>query len=74
MKAAGGGAPDAGAPFPWDEAMAFGLGRLRLPSEEFWAMTPRELAAAMKPFTPGRPSPAGRDALAQMMRDFPDGR
>ena len=54
--------------------MAFGLGRLRLSSEEFWAMTPRELAAAMEPFTPGRASPAGRDALAQMMRDFPDGR
>ncbi|MEO1399544.1 MAG: phage tail assembly chaperone [Pseudomonadota bacterium] len=27
--------------------MAFGLGILRLPPDAFWAMTPRELAAAM---------------------------
>jgi uncharacterized phage protein (TIGR02216 family) len=53
--------------------MAFGLGRLRLSSEAFWAMTPRELAAAMQPFTPAGLAPAGRDALAQLMRDFPDG-
>ncbi len=26
--------------------MAFGFGQLRLSSAEFWAMTPRELAAA----------------------------
>ena len=72
MKAAGGEAAQ-GAPFPWGEAMAFGLGRLRLSSEAFWAMTPRELAAAMQPFTPAGLAPAGRDALAQLMRDFPDG-
>ncbi len=33
-------------PFPWRQAMAFGFGRLRLSSAAFWAMTPRELAAA----------------------------
>jgi uncharacterized phage protein (TIGR02216 family) len=27
--------------------MAFGFGTLRLSSEDFWRMTPRELAAAM---------------------------
>ena len=52
--------------------MAFGFGRLRLSSDQFWAMTPRELAAAMKPFAPAQTGPASRDALAQMMRAFPD--
>ncbi len=28
--------------------MAFGFGRLRLSSRDFWAMTPRELAAAVE--------------------------
>jgi uncharacterized phage protein (TIGR02216 family) len=35
------------APFPWKAAMAFGFGTLRLSSEDFWRMTPRELASAM---------------------------
>ena len=34
--------------------------------------SPRELAAAMKPFAPAQTGPASRDALAQMMRAFPD--
>lgn len=52
--------------FPWDEAMAFGLGVLRLPPVAFWAMTPRELAAAMGAMTArpaGAPSRAELDAL-----------
>jgi uncharacterized phage protein (TIGR02216 family) len=31
-------------PFPWKQAIGFGLGQLRLPPEQFWRMTPRELA------------------------------
>jgi uncharacterized phage protein (TIGR02216 family) len=53
--------------------MVFGLGRLRLSPEAFWAMTPRELAAAMKPWQPAAP-PMQRGALADLMREFPDGR
>lgn len=60
--------------FPWGEAMAFGLGRLRLAPDAFWAMTPRELAAAHKGLCgrahSGAPDRAGLDAL---MRSFPDG-
>lgn len=33
-------------PFPWADAMQFGLGVLKLPPEAFWKMSPRELAAA----------------------------
>ncbi len=31
-------------PFPWKQAIGFGLGVLRLPPEQFWRMTPRELS------------------------------
>jgi uncharacterized phage protein (TIGR02216 family) len=59
-------------PFPWAEAMGFGFGVLRLSSEAFWRMTPRELAQAIHalrgPFVP----PIDRDALNQLMNGFPD--
>ena len=35
-------------PFPWEEAMAAGLGILRLAPRIFWEMTPRELDAALR--------------------------
>jgi Phage tail assembly chaperone protein, TAC len=31
-------------PFPWKQAIGFGLGVLKLSPEQFWRMTPRELA------------------------------
>jgi len=34
-------------PFNWAAAMAFGLGVLKLPPAAFWALTPRELDAAL---------------------------
>ena len=54
--------------------MAFGLGVLRLPPAQFWAMTPRELDAALR----GRLGPSAgsavptRSGLAALMRRFPD--
>lgn len=46
-------------PFPWKQAMGFGFGVLRLAPEQFWRMTPRELAYAIEA-RPGasRPSTA----------------
>ncbi len=58
------------APFPWREAMAFGLGRLRLPPDAFWRMTPLELAAALAAKIPAG---AGPPDLAGLMAAFPDG-
>ncbi len=56
--------------FPWAAAMAFGLGRLRLAPSAFWAMTPRELAAAASAFArPAAPTP---DDLAALIACFPD--
>ncbi|WP_083255383.1 rcc01693 family protein [Methylobrevis pamukkalensis] len=57
------------AAFPWAAAMQAGLGRLRLAPREFWATTPRELAAAFS-------GPAGaamrRGRLDDLMGRYPD--
>ena len=52
--------------------MAFGLGCLRLSPDAFWRMTPRELAAAMRPLTQGVSQHYDAGAMARLMRDFPD--
>jgi uncharacterized phage protein (TIGR02216 family) len=51
--------------------MAFGLGRLRLPPEAFWALTPRELGAAARPHDPAGP-PLRRSDLAALAARYPD--
>lgn len=53
--------------------MAFGLGKLKLSSAEFWAMTPRELAAAAAAFAPPS-APPGRGELDALISLFPDAR
>jgi len=60
-------------PFPWDEAIGFGLGVLRLSPSAFWAMTPRELALAIRAVT-GAVAPMRRSELNDLMTRFPDGR
>ncbi|MCP1198129.1 phage tail assembly chaperone [Notoacmeibacter sp. MSK16QG-6] len=44
--------------------MRVGLGVLHLPPSEFWAMTPRELAAAMGRTGPGDAEPTRQWLLA----------
>ena len=60
------------APFPWREAMAFGLGAWRLAPRDFWAATPRELAAALDGRRGLIEPPADRAALAALMAAYPD--
>jgi len=60
-------------PFPWAEAMQLGLGVLRLPPDQFWRMTPRELAAAIAGLRGGATAPLGRTAFDDLMRRYPDG-
>ncbi len=55
---------------PWGALMRLGLGALRLSAEAFWAMTPRELAAAAG--LTGAPMTIGRDDLATLMTRYPD--
>lgn len=61
-------------PFPWTEAMRFGLGVLKLPPRDFWAMSPRELAAAWGAVVGERGGTLGRSDLDRLMEQFPDGR
>lgn len=59
-------------PFPWKQAIGFGLGVLRLAPEQFWRMTPRELAYAIEAVS-GRGVPLDRAAFTDMMTRYPDG-
>jgi uncharacterized phage protein (TIGR02216 family) len=59
--------------FPWRQAMAFGFGRLRLAPRDFWAMTPRELAAAVEGVVGSLPAPLDRTVLDALMARYPDG-
>jgi len=58
-------------PFPWKQAIGFGLGVLKLAPEQFWRMTPRELACAIEAVE-GRAAPLDRAAFAELMRRYPD--
>jgi uncharacterized phage protein (TIGR02216 family) len=53
--------------------MRFGLGVLRLSAESFWAMTPRELAAASAPLhRHGAATVMPRAQLDTLLAAFPD--
>lgn len=53
--------------------MALGLGLLRLSPRDYWAMTPRELAAALGVLPAGDEAlPPDRAAFAALMQRFPD--
>ena len=56
------------------QAIGFGLGVLRLAPEQFWAMTPRELACAIEAVTGRGGAPLPRETLNQLIERFPDGR
>jgi uncharacterized phage protein (TIGR02216 family) len=61
-------------PFPWKDAIGFGLGVLRLSPEAFWRMTPRELAATIEAVKGRTVSPPDRASLNDLMRRYPDER
>jgi uncharacterized phage protein (TIGR02216 family) len=54
--------------------MEAGLGTLRLPPPIFWAMTPRELEAALRGAfgVAAQPTPMTRGDLAALIATFPD--
>ena len=59
-------------PFPWAEVMAIGLGVLRLPPRDFWAMTPVEFGRAVSGLTGGASAPMSRESFNALMARFPD--
>jgi uncharacterized phage protein (TIGR02216 family) len=62
------------APFPWGQAIGFGLGILRLSPEAFWRMTPRELAYAIETVCGSAQRPLDRARFSELMTRFPDHR
>jgi uncharacterized phage protein (TIGR02216 family) len=54
--------------------LAIGLGILRLAPKDFWAMTPRELAAAIRGLFGEIAAPIDRAAFDELARRFPDRR
>ena len=52
--------------------MQMGLGALRLSPRDFWAMTPRELEAALSSGEALLPQPFRRTELDRLMQLFPD--
>ncbi len=59
-------------PFPWADAIGFGFGVLRLSSDAFWRMTPRELAHAVSGRNGAPVTPIERASLLHLMTRFPD--
>jgi uncharacterized phage protein (TIGR02216 family) len=51
--------------------MAFGFGVLRLSSLDFWRLTPRELAGAVRALL-GEARPLSRESLNELISRFPD--
>ncbi len=58
-------------PFPWREAIGFGLGVLKLSPEAFWRMTPRELTYAIDAVR-GRKPTLDRASFDDLMQRYPD--
>jgi len=54
--------------------MAIGFGVLRLSSRDFWALTPRELAAAIEGLGGRTAAPLDHAALEALLRRYPDAR
>jgi uncharacterized phage protein (TIGR02216 family) len=52
--------------------MGVGLGVMRLSPAAFWAMTPKEFAAAARGVVPQPAAGFGRTHLGELMRKFPD--
>lgn len=59
-------------PFPWDQAMGFGFGVLKLAPDTFWRMTPSELAHAIRAVRGPMSAPLARNDFDALMRAFPD--
>ena len=61
-------------PFPWAQALAIGLGVLRLSPDQFWRMTPREFAAALRGLYSDAAAAFDRATLDALAARFPDRR
>lgn len=58
---------------PWDAVIAFGLGRLRLSPEQFWALSFREFGLLLPKGEAGPGAPITRTNLDDLTKRYPDG-
>lgn len=73
MSSTGGTAPGTEvSAFPWDDALALGLSILRWRPRDFWAATPRELAAAAGLRARRSGGALGRADLDRLLAAHPD--
>jgi|TARA_Y100001951_G_scaffold68617_1_gene55504 uncharacterized phage protein (TIGR02216 family) len=56
--------------FDWPALLRVGLSRLRLPPDQFWALTPAELQLMLGP--PSAAAPLLSEGLAALMAAYPD--
>lgn len=56
----------------WSGMIEFGLGRRRLPPEQFWSLSPREFLALRFACSDAAFNPIRRRDLAGLMADWPD--
>ena len=56
--------------FPWNDALAIGLGVLRWRPRDFWAATPREFFLAL--VRGAHPEPLSRSAFERLLAAHPD--
>lgn len=65
--------PEVKSPIPWEAVIAFGLARLRLSPNDFWALSPKELALMATPLSPMLLAVPARTELEALARRYPDG-
>ncbi len=58
--------------FPFRRLLGLAVTRLGLSPAAFWAMTPRELSAALAACSGAAPAPLERGNLLDLMRRYPD--
>lgn len=58
---------------PWDSVIAFGLGRMRLPPDQFWALSLREFRALLPTGAAELSAPFARVTLEDLVKRYPDG-
>lgn len=57
---------------PVERLAGLAMAALRMPAREVWAMTPREVAMALRALAPDGGDAPGRDDLEALMARFPD--
>jgi len=58
---------------PWEAVIAFGIGHLQLPPDQFWTLSFREFRALLPSSPVGLNAPITRMTLEDLVKRYPDG-